>query len=552
MKAIGLALSLGFIVLSDPVMAQITPDGTVGTTVSPMNLIDGGTRSGNNLFHSFSQFSIPTGSGAIFNNPADIQNIFSRVTGNTQSSIDGLIKAQGNANLFLMNPNGILFGPNAKLDIGGSFIGTTANTIKFADGVQFRANDANPNPLLTVTTPIGLQMGQNPGEIRVQGSGNLLKTQSTLLAPYSSTGPSSGLQVAPRQTLALVGGNIAIVGGILTAPEGRVELVSLSNAGSVPILGNQPTFTLGNTIGDDLRSVVDHRANIQLSDQALVDVNSINSGTIQIQGKQVDLTTGAILWVQNRGEKIGGNIIVNASDRILADGTSPNIVTPNGPLFSTVSGIINETVSAGNSGKIILSAPTITVQNGASILNRSFSSGTSGDLIINTKIFNVSGASSIHGDIFSIVGSITTGTGKGGNVLSNVQNLALLNGGVLGALTIGAGASGDITVNADTILVNGLSPILSASALSIGTLGGTGKADNLIINTRTLDISEGAIIASSSFGPGNAGNITINATESLSIRGVKEVIGNYLTGLSSTVTPPLVQIPMRQKGRLHH
>ena len=541
MKSIAITIACGFSLLAgvQVAAAQVVPDRTVGTTVSPTNLIDGGTRSGNNLFHSFSQFSIPTNGSAIFNNSADIQNIFSRVTGNTQSSIDGLIKAQGNANLFLINPSGILFGPNAKLDIGGSFIGTTANTIKFADGVQFSANDLNPNPLLTVTTPIGLQMGQNPGEITVQGSGNLLKTQSTLLAPYISTGPSSGLQVAPRQTLALIGGNITIVGGILTAPEGRVELVSLGNAGSVPIVQNQPTLTLGNTMGDVLRSVVDHRANIQLSNQALIDVNGIDSGSIQIQGKQVDLTTGAILWVQNRGEKIGGNITVNATDRILADGTSPDIVAPNGSIFRTISGITNETVSAGNNGKIILSAPSITVQNGANILNRSFASGTGGDLIINAKTFNVSGASSIQGDIVSIVGTITAGTGRGGHVILSVQDMALLNGGVLGALTIGEGSSGDITVNADTILVRGLSPILSASSLSIATLGGTGKADNLIINTRTLEISEGAIIASSSFGPGNAGNITINATESLSIRGVKQVVGNYETGLSSTVAPPL-------------
>ena len=541
MKSIVITIAYGFSVLAgvQGVVAQVVPDRTVGTTVSPTNLIDGGTRSGNNLFHSFSQFSIPTNNSATFNNPVDIQNIFSRVTGSTQSSIDGLIKAQGNANLFLMNPNGILFGPNAKLDIGGSFIGTTANTIKFADGVQFSANDLNPNPLLTVTTPIGLQMGNNPGTIIVQGTGNLLKTQSTLLAPYISTGPSSGLQVASRQTLALVGGNIAIVGGVLTAPEGRVELVSLSNAGSVSIIENQPTLTLGNTTGDDLRSIVEHRANIQLSDKALIDVNGVDSGTIQIQGKQIDLATGAILWVQNRGEKIGGNITVNASDRILADGTSPNIVTPDGLIFSTVSGIFNETVNEGNSGKIILSAPTITVQNGARILNRSFTPGTGGDLIINAKTFKVSGASSIQGDLFSIAGSITTGTGKGGNVLLNAKDVALLNGGVLGALTIGEGTSGDITVNADTVLVNGLSPILSASALSLATLGGTGKADNLIINTRSLDISDGGVVASSSFGPGNAGSITINATDYLSIKGVEQVIGNYGTGLSSTVAPPL-------------
>ena len=136
------------------------PDGTWQTTVTEAMTrqfsIHGGVRSGNNLFHSFSQFSISTGGSAVFNNPLDIQTIFSRVTGTTQSSIDGLIKANGTASLFLMNPNGILFGPNAKLDIGGSFIGTTATRIKFADGVSFSANETTPNPLLTVSVAIGL------------------------------------------------------------------------------------------------------------------------------------------------------------------------------------------------------------------------------------------------------------------------------------------------------------------------------------------------------------------------------------------------------------
>jgi filamentous hemagglutinin family protein len=531
----------GIILSSGYAIAQVTSDGTTNTTVTPNGnnfKILNGIEKGNNLFHSFSNFSVSTGASASFDlvNKANITTIFSRVTGGNISNIDGLIRTINSSNpvsLFLMNPNGIIFGQNAKLGIGGSFVGTTANSIKFADGTEFSVANPTATSLLTISVPVGLQMGNNPGAIAVQGTGNLLKTQSTLLAPYFPIGVSPGLQVAPRNTLALVGGNITIDGGVLTAPEGRVELASLGNAGSIAILQNQPTVTLGNVVGD--------RANIQLSNKALVDVNRIDSGSIQIQGRQVDLSKGALLWVQNRGAKTGGNITVNATDRIFADGTAPDLVsvTANGPVFSSVSGIVNETVGTGNGGKISLYAPSVTVQNGASMMSRAFTSGMGGDILINAKTLNISSASKILGDIFSIVGTSAAGAGHGGNIFLNVQDMALIDGGVLAALTIGAGASGDITVNADTVRLRGLSPISSASSLSVPSLGGTGKAGNLLINTRTLAISEGAFISSSSFGPGNAGSITINASESFDIAGFKQKKGNYQTGLSSAVSPPL-------------
>ncbi len=368
-----------------PAIAQVTSDGTTNTTVNPNGnnfTILNGIEKGNNLFHSFSNFSVPTGGSATFNliNTPNITTIFSRVTGVNVSNIDGLISTINSSNpvsLFLMNPNGIIFGPNAKLDIGGSFVGTTANTIKFADGSEFSAtNPTAATSLLTMSVPVGLQMGSNPGlahptvGIIVQGTGNLLKTQSTLLAPYFPIGASPGLQVAPHNTLALVGGNIVIDGGVLTAPEGRVELASGSNGGSVAILEKQPTITLGNIVGVGEASLKENRGNIQLSNKALVDVNRIDTGSIQVQGRQVDLTKGALLWAQNRGTKTGGDITVNGSDRILADGTAPDLVsvTANGPVFSSVSGIVNETVGTGNGGKISLYAPSVSVQNGASIM----------------------------------------------------------------------------------------------------------------------------------------------------------------------------------------
>jgi filamentous hemagglutinin family protein len=166
------------ITLSSHCVAQVVPDQTLpGGERSRVSgdrdaQIDGGAVRGNNLFHSFQQFSIPTGGSTSFNNASDIRNIITRVTGNNVSDIDGIIRANGTANLFLINPNGILFGANARLEIGGSFLASTANSLKFADGFAFSATSPQASPLLTISAPIGLQYGGNPGLITVEGNGH--------------------------------------------------------------------------------------------------------------------------------------------------------------------------------------------------------------------------------------------------------------------------------------------------------------------------------------------------------------------------------------------
>ncbi|MEL6461345.1 MAG: filamentous hemagglutinin N-terminal domain-containing protein [Cyanobacteria bacterium J06621_15] len=237
----GIAFLPGFIIgllswVILPVSSQVTSDNTTNTTVNQSNKdfnILNGIQKGNNLFHSFKEFSIPTGGSVNFQNPSAIKNIINRVTGGNISNIDGLIKSQGNANLFLINPNGIVFGENSRLDIGGSFLGSTAESILFEDGFNYSAIDSQQEPLLTVSVPLGLQMGSNPGAIEINGSGHNLISEDATFAPYfnpSSMIPSQlrpGLQVSEGKSLALIGGNITFNGGILTAESGQIELVML-------------------------------------------------------------------------------------------------------------------------------------------------------------------------------------------------------------------------------------------------------------------------------------------------------------------------------------
>jgi filamentous hemagglutinin family protein len=483
---LGIALGLGIgsvIALPNALaFAQITPDATLGAESSQVTspiprgfLIEGGATRGTNLFHSFSQFSVPTNGIAYFNNALNIQNIITRVTGTSVSNIDGFLAANGTANLFLINPNGILFGPNAQLSIGGSFLASTANSFIFPNGTSFSATNPQAPPLLTTSVPIGLQYGSNPGNIVNQASTN------------DDIGRILGLQVLPGRSIALVGGDVTFSAGGVSAVGGRVEIGGLTTAGIVGLTIEGNTLRLG--FPPDIS-----RGNVTLTDDARVGVRGVGGGDIVVNANNFTAINGGRLVAGTQGAGNGGDITINATNAISIGGfgTSGN-----------QSGVYNETLSSaiGNAGNININAREVYLSGGLAPFQ------------------------------FGTISSSTYGQGNAGNVTINTETLSIRGGASVGTSTSGSGAGGNVTVNAsESVEVMDLLPnvVINDQIFIVNsTLGATtsasGKGGDLTINTKRLLIRDGAVVQANTFAQGSGGNLTINASEFVELSGTSTI-----------------------------
>lgn len=513
--------------LSTPAIAQIVPDASLPSNSQVINqdnihTINGGTRAGNNLFHSFENFSVTTGDTAYFNNATDIQHIFSRVTGSSISNIDGILKANGTADLFLLNPNGIIFGSNASLNVGGSFIGSTADSITFADKFKFSARNSQITPILTISLPIGLQLGKFSGSIVVQGTGH--NFNNTLLSPVLAAGSSSnGLRVFQGKTLALIGSNVNLSGGILTAPGGSIELGSVKT-GEVNLNSTSTGWIL------DYENVKNF-LNITLSQQALIDASGTNGGSsIHLVGKQISLTDGSVALIQNQGSETGATINVNAFDSLELSGVSSD--------KKSISGLFSETV-AGNTGNIEVTAKNLVIQNGAAISAKTFTQATGGNIILNiSESTKILGFSSIDPTITSGIGNYTFSSGKGGEIIITTGQLTGSSGGTIISGTFGAGEGGNLTINADqSVELSDFNPFvpLASTQLAVGAFS-TGNAGTLTVNTTKIILQNGSNINSYTLGKGNAGSVIVNVSDSIDItrENSNGLVYNQPFGISST------------------
>ncbi|MBD2165537.1 S-layer family protein [Calothrix membranacea FACHB-236] len=563
-------LPLGIIFLGNNFAnAQVASDVTTNTIVNQSGndfTIINGIEKGNNLFHSFSNFSLPTGGSATFDltNTPNITNIFSRVTGGNVSNIDGLIQTLNSNNpvsLFLMNPNGIVFGPNASLNIGGSFVGTTASSIKFADGVEFSATHSAAPPLLTMSVPVGLQMGSNAGAIQVQGSPVQVQRHPEFgFGLFFLRLPT--LSVIPNQTLALVGGQIDIDSASISAPDGHIELWALQN-GEIALdkgtgwqLTSKPNTVNGGTI--------------TLQQTSFVTADGSNGGAINIWGRGLSLQDGSNIGATTFAGQ-GQGITVHTTEFIDLLGTTDLV---NQPLFAGISTSVGNSLgllvlpgppATGQAGNITIETGHLKMANGAWLVSStSGDNSRTGDITIRATDVDLLGYETLSGSsATSIANLILSGSNnQSGQVTVDAQRVHLFNGGRISSSVLGGnGTGGEVSIRAtESLEIQGANPVgIFSAVLASLESGTTGQGGRISINTGNLVLSNGGGITSEVVGSqvpffgffipganGTAGDIDIRAKDvqvsepmidgySQTITGIKASLGNGSVGSGGNI-----------------
>ncbi|AFY34516.1 S-layer family protein [Calothrix sp. PCC 7507] len=492
---------------TDAFAQSITLDGslgTPGTLTGPDYVIPqaAGQAVGNNLFHSFGQFNLNSNEAAIFQSNPNIQNILSRVTGGNQSVIDGLIRTQSGVNLFLINPSGIIFGQNARLDVGGSFVASTANALQFGNLGFFSATDKNvPSPLLTI----------NPSAFLF----NQIKAASIINNSIASAGqtpagsPLTGLRVPDGQSLRFVGGDVDSSGGDLVALSGQVEIsgnnLAVKNIATAGYFGNP-----GGAITLNAKNNINITGDLNSFAFARVD-NAGNGGAITLKATDnINITGDLNSWAfTNVGNTGNGGAIALTAER--------GDINIKGTLDSSA---LSNTGNPGNAGSITLNAPTGSIK-------------MTGDL-------NAYSYSDKYSQFFR--------AGNGGKITLNAANGININGNIAANSYANFGSSGDggdilVNISAGSLKMRG--DLDASSTGNLGSLSGISISDASVGNGGRVSISAGDridIASNYNFSPtistqawltsgspydefiqtgniGNAGTITLTAPNGIKVTG---------------------------------
>lgn len=489
----------GICLVVNPVNSQIIPDGTTKTTIinNCQNSCDiiGGTVAEQNLFHSFQELNVSVGEKVYFANPG-VANIFSRITGNNPSEIFGTLGVSGgDANLFLLNPHGIVFGQGANLDLNGSFFATTADEIQFGDRGFFSANPDSIEDLALLTV--------NPSALFFNQTG---QNGSIILEDVNLT-------ISPQQDFTLLGQEVNTPGIILknssiNVSEGNLTLGAVKDNGRIGIADNlQLQFPedlnrgdiflteVSNITATTLGSVEDIQIQINAGNLEIIDDSNILTATLGTQdGDGVHIKIDAQESVKIIGEN--NNAIQQFIAGNLALGGNQDFIS---------SGLQTATVGTGKAGDITINTPRFMIDNGGGIVSSTINQGQSGDITIDVAdTFALKSSGVLTGSSIGTLGEV-------GEIQINTGRLLVEQGGIISSSTLGDGNAGNLTINATESIHIDETPMNSIVATGIftNTIFGDGKGGNLTINTSELILENGGQLAASSGALTSNGNITL-------------------------------------------
>ncbi|MGE0086682.1 MAG: CHAT domain-containing protein [Desulfococcaceae bacterium] len=451
-----------------------------------------GHQAGSSLFHSFLRFGINAGESATFFGPNSVQNIISRVTGGEISRIDGLLRsAIPGANLYFLNPAGVMFGSGAQLDIDGSFHVSTADYLRMGENGRFYSLPMQ-DEILSVAPPEAF------GFLEPRVSDGL----SDALAEPSISFENSRMDFSGK-TFSVIGGDIHITDNSgLTVNGGQLNLVSTASAGEIIIGSQGPELSGFSRMGNiDISgsaegkpSEIDVRyGSIYIRSGSFVADNSGIFADIPYSAEDV---SPAVFDIQAQTVELKNNTILSTDTFGRADGADMNIIASESVNISAGKlrvGSIGSKAS-GDAGSLHIQAPVIQMGNGSEIQSESKgkSAGNAGNVSLEASE-NLSVSD-------STIDTYTTGLGNAGNVSINSSAVTLDAGTQIRAYTEGSGNAGEVSVSADSSLD------LQGDATIRTETGSSGNAGQIILNAPIIRLQDRAAVSSAAGAAENAGN----------------------------------------------
>ncbi|HAJ60449.1 MAG TPA: hypothetical protein DCP31_15255, partial [Cyanobacteria bacterium UBA8543] len=565
-----LSISGAFTYSNNSALAQVTPDSTLGTERSvvvpnqvikgiPSDQINGGATRGTNLFHSFQEFNVGEGQGVYFTNPAGIENILSRVTGGNPSNIFGRLGVLGNANLFLLNPNGIMFGPNSSLDIKGSFFATTANGIKLGDTGFFSASEPQNSRLISVS-PGALffnQVANQPATIT--NSGNLAVGQNFTISAdnldlqgqlYAGKDLTLQAQNTVKARDSAASPFIASAGGqLLIEGNQGVDIFALNHPSSGLFSGGDMVLRSPSPVLGDARYTTGGNFRIEQRDRSLGNLISPFDPIIQASGN-VSFTsyTGRSLHILAGGSVNIDSITITGSDPTnsinetvtLSNGTPLTINGSTRPTLDVRAGTTAVTSPSGVQGTPSPTGLSLTnTPTSADITIGNITVSAADGLVFLTNQYQPNTA--LTGGVIQ-VGKIDTSrrlTGKGGDVVIDSRNRIALSDTLNTSSLLGNGgnvtllAAGDINpANINSVgLLGGNVTLTSNETISFSdrfvltasitpsASAADSKGGDINVNARSLSLTNGARLIAATLGTATGGDINVRTSQSIALSG---------------------------------